>query len=237
MKKTTLVFCLTMAFSSLTVVASEKDIVTEDSTSTETPATAPKSSSYITGNIQFNDTKEFSGADQTATIEAGHFFDNGMVAYFELDAIDVAGFNDTQSNDAPFLTVGAEKRFYLDNGFWAGVGYQHLLKDADTFQYRPLFWLGYNFDNGLTITNRTRFQIDGTGEGEDDVRLDNAIGYQFSNAPIFAKYSNLWLLDASKMDHEVRVTWTRNGFQPYVEYRNQFGNSNNVLAIGGTIAW
>jgi hypothetical protein len=52
------------------------------------------------------------------------------------------------------------------------------------------------------------------------------------------------------MEHELRATWTRDGVQPYIEYRNQedgandwsntgtpaagAGHSNNVLVVGAS---
>jgi hypothetical protein len=36
------------------------------------------------------------------------------------------------------------------------------------------------------------------------------------------------------MDHELRATWTRQGVQPYFEYRNQADNENNAFVFGAS---
>ncbi len=47
-------------------------------------------------------------------------------------------------------------------------------------------------------------------------------------------YNNVYMIDAEVMDHELRATWTRNGVQPYFEFRNQGDNTNNAFVFGAS---
>ncbi len=99
--------------------------------------------------------------------------------------------------------------------------------------------IGYNFDNGVAISNRTRWHLDQTNAAgaEDDVRTDNAISYQMQSQPVQLKYNNVYMWDAKVMDHEVRATWTKAGVQPNVEWRNQADDANNALVLGASLGF
>lgn len=114
--------------------------------------------SYITGNVQHHSNPAFSGSRVTSTIEAGHTFattDRGALTVFaDIDGIKLG--NNAASNDAgPFLTLGFEQAYNINERLWVAAGYQHLLQDGDSIQARPLVKIGYHFDNGVSISNRT----------------------------------------------------------------------------------
>ncbi|MGF1719794.1 oligogalacturonate-specific porin KdgM family protein [Vibrio kyushuensis] len=197
-------------------------------------------SSYVTGNVQFH-SDDLHGSKATSTLEAGHTFDNqfgGLTVYTEFDGIQlgelttertVANSNGSSSN--PYVTVGGEQSFSINDNLWVAAGYQHLIHEGDTVQYRPLVKIGYNFDNGISISNRTRAHID-EGDAKTDYRMDNRIAYTI-NEDVAVSYNNVYVIanneswDGSSfkkqdgMDHELRATWTRKGVQPYAEYRSQ----------------
>ncbi|GAL26905.1 hypothetical protein JCM19239_7455 [Vibrio variabilis] len=191
-------------------------------------------SSYVTGNVQFHDTY-LQGSKATSTLEAGHTFDSNTTLLVEFDAIPLGDVKDTD-RPLPFTTLGVEQVFSVTDNFWLAAGYHHLVQGGDTVQYRPLIKIGYNFDNGLSLSNRTRMhinnQLDGQARKSDtDVRLDNKIAYQFADQPIALSYNNVYVVAGDKdasgndkvntMDHELRATWTREGVQPYFEFRSQ----------------
>ncbi|ELU06506.1 hypothetical protein CAPTEDRAFT_192255 [Capitella teleta] len=196
--------------------------------------------SYITGNVQHHSNPEFSGSRVTSTIEAGHTFATtdrgGLTVLTEIDGIKLG--NNAESTDAgPFLTLGFEQAYNINERLWVAAGYQHVLRDGDSISARPLVKIGYHFDNGVSISNRTRVHLDQTDADQDDVRTDNAISYQLPAHPVQVKYNNVYLWDKEEMDHEFRATWTRNGVQPYAEWRNQGDRANNAMVLGATVSF
>ncbi|GLS90875.1 porin [Psychromonas marina] len=195
--------------------------------------------SYITGNLQRHDSN-MHGSSMTSTLEAGHTFTTGTTLLVEFDGIQVGDLK-TDENAPAYITLGAEQAFNVTNDFWVAVGYHYLSANGNAVQHRPLFKLGYNFDNGISISNRTRFHIDAV-DNNDDTRMDNAIAYAIPSQPIAVKYNNVYMIDSEAMDHELRATWTRAGVQPYVEYRSQGNNvdnqdANNAFVIGASYAF
>ncbi|PKG38211.1 oligogalacturonate-specific porin KdgM family protein [Psychromonas sp. Urea-02u-13] len=229
-------------------------------TDTEVPQ-EPAGTTYVTGNIQMHDRKDFNGSDITSTLEAGHTFTTGTTILMEIDGVQLGstdyGTDGADSSASAYTTLGVEQSFNINENLWVAAGYHHLLHDGEVFQYRPLVKIGYNFDNGLSISNRTRMQIAGDGAksdagsdyDKDQLRFDNRIAYAFSDAPVAVSYNNVYYInDAANsrntMEHELRATWSRNGVQPYVEYRNQedgakdgYGHNNNVLVVGASYAF
>jgi hypothetical protein len=193
-------------------------------------------SSYVTGNVQFHDSY-LQGAKQTSTLEAGHTFDSNTTLLVEIDAIPLGDVRDAD-RPLPFTTLGAEQVFNINDNFWVAAGYHHLIQAGETFQYRPLIKIGYNFDNGISLSNRTRHHIQADDVRKDETRLDNKIAYSFQDQPLAVSYNNIYVIkqgDAdNSMDHELRATWTRSGVQPYIEYRNQANNENNALVFGAS---
>ena len=249
MKKSTL--ALALACSSLTLSP-----LAFANTDTEVPQEAA-GSSYVTGNVQMHDRADFNGSDVTSTIEAGHTFTTGTTLLVEFDGIQLGstdfGADGADSSASAYTTLGIEQSFSVNDNLWVAAGYHHLLHDGEVVQYRPLVKIGYNFDNGLSISNRTRMQIQandaikaGVDVTNDQVRLDNNIAYQFKDMPVNVKYNNVYYVNDgvnndNSMEHELRATWTRAGVQPYVEYRNQEssaksnpGHNNNVLVVGAS---
>ena len=189
-------------------------------------------SSYVTGNLQFH-SDDIHGSDLTSTLEAGHTFDNslgGLTLYTEIDAIQLG---EISRIDSAYWTLGGEQSFNINDNFWVAAGYQHLLHQGESFQYRPLVKIGYNFDNGIQISNRTRAHIDAIGDADTDYRMDNRIAYA-PNDELALSYNNVYMIEGESMDHELRATWTRKGVQPYFEYRNQADNANNALVFGAS---
>lgn len=250
MKKTTLaIVCSSLLATSYAFADAETEVPQE-----------PGGTTYFTGNIQSHSREDFNGSDVTSTIEAGHTFKTGTTILMEIDGIQLGNTNYGASGEqgssaaSAYTTLGLEQAFNLTEKLWVAAGYHHLLHDGGVVQYRPLVKIGYNFDNGISISNRTRAQIqanDATPQENtnDQVRLDNNIAYAFSNAPVTLKYNNVYYFNdgADKddsMEHEFRATWTRAGVQPYLEYRNQEssakvnpGSNNNVFLIGASYAF
>ncbi|MCK6262626.1 porin [Vibrio sp. ZSDE26] len=192
-------------------------------------------SSYVTGNVQFH-SDDLHGSDATSTLEAGHTFDNsfgGFTVYAEIDGIQLGDLAVEGANGPAYLTVGGEQSFSINDNLWVAAGYQNVSVTGETIQYRPLVKIGYNFDNGIAISNRTRAHIDAVGDDKTDYRMDNRIGYSV-NEDLAVSYNNVYMIDAEVMDHELRATWTRNGVQPYFEYRNQADNENNAFVFGAS---
>ncbi|WP_022941712.1 oligogalacturonate-specific porin KdgM family protein [Psychromonas hadalis] len=228
-------------------------------TDTEVPV-GLSGTSYITGNVQLHDRNDFNGSDVTSTLEAGHTFTTGTTILVEFDGIqlgDTTNESKGQFASPTYTTLGVEQSFSINENLWIAAGYHHLLHNGETVQYRPLVKIGYNFDNGISISNRTRMQIqanDNINDAGDDLtndqlRFDNNIAYQFQDMPVNVKYNNVYYVNDgvdndNSMEHELRATWTRNGVQPYVEYRNQAssaktdpGHNNNVLVVGASYAF
>ncbi len=223
-----------------------------------TPVVFAASSSYVTGNVQMHDRKDFNGSDYTSTLETGHTFAKGTTLLVEFDAIQLGATNygtDKSSTASPaWITIGLEQAYNFNKNFWVAVGYHHLLHNGYSVQYRPLAKIGYHFDNGISIANRTRRQIQRKNaipeaNTNDQWRFDDTISYAFSTQPIKLSYNNVYYINdgANKrntMEHELRTTWSRNGVQPYIEYRNQqdgakknYGHNNNVLVLGATLGF
>ncbi len=230
-----------------------------------TPMVFAAGSSYITGNIQIHDRTDFNGADTTSTLETGHTFDSGTTLLVEFDAIQLGQTTTSLNNEGittsgaspAYITIGVEQMFNLSNKLWVAAGYHQLLHDGKATEYRPLVKIGYNFSNGISISNRTRYQIqayddiaeNGQDITNDKIRFDNNIAYSFTDLALNIKYNNVFYINEgdtkrNSMEHELRATWTRNGVQPYVEYRNQqdsvkdtYGHNNNVLVMGATYAF
>lgn len=204
-------------------------------------STAFAGSSYVTGNVQLHsDADKMHGSDVTSTLEAGHTFDNqmgGFTVYTEFDGIqlgEIEEVNGQSMQDEVYVTVGGEQSFQITDNLWVAAGYQHLFHEGESLQYRPLVKIGYNFDNGLSISNRTRAHIDATDADNDtDFRMDNRIAYTV-NEDLALSYNNVYMIDAEVMDHELRATWTRNGVQPYFEFRNQGDSTNNAFVFGAS---
>jgi hypothetical protein len=211
---------------------------------------------YMTGNLQSHSREDFNGSDVTSTIEAGHTFTTGTTILMEIDGIQLGstdyGTDGADSSASAYTTLGIEQAYNLNESLWIAAGYHHLLHDGEVVQYRPLVKIGYNFDNGISISNRTRAQIAEEDMGEntnDQLRFDNNIAYKFSDAPVTLKYNNVYYINDAEnkdnsMEHEFRATWTRSGVQPYVEYRNQEssatsnpGSNNNVFLVGASYAF
>ncbi|WP_028863096.1 porin [Psychromonas aquimarina] len=221
-------------------------------------APAAASTSYFNGNVQFHDSN-LHGSKSTSTVEVGHNFDSGTRVLMEIDSIPIGSVE--SSAPLPVVTLGLEQKLDISSNFWASVGYHNLVQAGETIQYRPLIKLGYNFDNGISLYHRTRAHIyadvDGQLQSADsDFRFDNAVSYKFTDADFLLSYKNIYVAKGSEdafrndkvntMDHEVRVTWTRSGAQPFIEWRNQAnglenadGSSavNNALVIGFGYVW
>lgn len=237
MKKLTLALACSSFAIAPAVFAEEAEVVT-----------SAAGSSYITGNVQMHDRKDFHGSAVTSTIEAGHTFRTGTTVLVEFDNIHLGDnpSNGVNANSPVYTTLGIEQSYrfdsnsFLGDGLWIAGGYHHVLADGDSIQYRPLIKIGYDFDNGISISNRTRWHLDANnGSKLDDVRMDNAIAYTFKDMPLSVKYNNVYMLDSEGLDHEFRATWTRNGVQPYAEYRYQGSNldgvtPNNAFVIGAS---
>ncbi|NVD07227.1 porin [Vibrio sp. JPW-9-11-11] len=191
-------------------------------------STAFAGSSYVTGNVQFH--SENKNPDVTSTLEAGHTFETGTTLLTEFDGISLGSYEDATSKATPYVTLGIEQSYSINDNLWVAAGYHHLLNDGETVQYRPLVKIGYNFDNGLAISNRTRYHDMKEGSN-DQVRFDNRIGYTVADMPLVLGYNNVYVRsDESEntMDHEFRATWTREGVQPYFELRSQGHGAKNA---------
>ncbi|WP_047049679.1 oligogalacturonate-specific porin KdgM family protein [Vibrio mexicanus] len=197
-------------------------------------------SSYVTGNLQLH-TDDLHGSDMTSTLEAGHTFDfdfGGLTVYTEIDGIQLGELAVPGERNSVGWTIGGEQAYNINDNLWVAAGYQHLLVEGEAFQYRPLVKIGYNFDNGVSISNRTRAHIYDDSELSTDVRLDTRIGYAV-NEELTLSYNNVYVIAGNEsfngttekkqdsMDHELRATWTRNGVQPYFEYRSQANGVKN----------
>ncbi|MEZ9708805.1 porin [Vibrio breoganii] len=187
-------------------------------------------SSYVTGNLQSHSDFEPS---VTSTIEAGHTFDIGTTVYAEIDGINLS--SDPAAN--PFITVGIEQSYDVYNATWLTLGYQHVIYEGDSLEYRPYARITHSIDDlGLTLSHRTRVQIPEDSDLDTEFRLDTSASYTF-NEDVSVSYNNIYLTEASYFEHELRATWTRNGVQPYVEYRNQGDNENNAFVVGATLVF
>ncbi|MED5503170.1 MAG: porin, partial [Pseudomonadota bacterium] len=64
-------------------------------------------------------------------------------------------------------------------------------------------------------------------DAKTDYRMDNRIGYAMNEDVTFS-YNNVYMIEAETMDHELRATWTRQGVQPYFEFRSQAHGAENA---------
>ncbi len=163
-------------------------------------------SSYIEGNIQFNSTYLYE-SKTTAKMEAGHTFDTDTTVRFKIEDIPIGQTPHSRhhhhdnvyyghSARAPLTTLGIEQKFQVSKNFWLGAGYEHLMQLGETMQYRPLFKIGYDFDEGVSLSHRTRVeayaQHDRLGYKPGiDYRFDNKIAYQLKSHPIKLHYNNV----------------------------------------------
>ncbi len=205
-------------------------------------------SSYITGNLQFHDS-ETSGVKNSSTIEVGHKFDTNTSIYMEVDAIPLSN-PVLEDGVLPYITFGIEQAYDITDKLWVAAGYQHVISDWKTLQYRPLLKIGYDFENNVSLSSRVRFGIQEDRNLDDQVRFDNTIAYEFKDYPIRLAYNNIFVMSGGEsdntMDHEFRATWTRKGIQPYVEFRSQahsfegdYGNDalNKAYVIGASLSF
>jgi opacity protein-like surface antigen len=215
----------------------------------------PAGTTYVTGNVQYHDSN-MHGTNGTSTVEAGHTFKTGTTVLVELDGIQLGTLQGTTENSPAAMTLGLEQSYNINDSLWIAAGYHNVTVNGETVQYRPLVKIGYNFDNGISISNRTRMQIQandsyndaGSDITNDQLRFDNNIAYQFQDMPVNVKYNNVYYVNDgvekdNSMEHEFRATWTRSGVQPYAEYRNQESSAkmnpghNNVLVVGASYAF
>ncbi|USD64628.1 oligogalacturonate-specific porin KdgM family protein [Vibrio sp. SCSIO 43136] len=192
-------------------------------------------SSYVTGNVQFH--SENKNPNVTSTLEAGHTFSTGTTLLTEFDGISLGSYEDptvkSTEGVTPHITLGVEQSYAFNDNLWVAAGYHHLMNNGETVQHRPLVKIGYNFDNGIAISNRTRYHDIKEGDN-NQWRFDNRIGYALPDADVALAYNNVYVINTEAnskdtMDHELRATWTREGVQPYFELRSQgHGGDNNV---------
>ena len=186
--------------------------------------------SYVTGNVIGNTEN-----DTSYTLEAGHTFSTGTTLLVE-----VAGSLHEGVRSVTDTTFGIEQMAYTNGGLWTAVGYHDVSLDGsatdDEGQRRPLVKIGYNFDNGLFVSNRTRFHYNvGTSEWKE-VRYDNAIGFNMDNGiQLKLNLVNVQNLDdnqSSSYDTEWRITkndFMDTGIAPYFELRVQnMAEANNA---------
>ncbi len=196
------------------------------------PAVFADGSSYITGNIKHNTER-----NTETTIEVGHTFATGTTVLME-----VAGELEKNHRTVTDTTFGIEQAFNITDGLWAAVGYHNLSLDgsaydsAESGQHRPLVKIGYNFENGIAISNRTRAHYMVT-DGSDylgEVRYDNNIAYTFENGIQLKAnwiYNQRDMADADKgqndrssSNYEYRITQNNfmdTGIAPYFELRDE----------------
>lgn len=230
--------------------------------STEGTASAPaekSGSSYITGNLQHNTER----ATQS-TVEVGHTFSSNTTILAE-----VANKLENGVRSVSDTTLGIEQSFNITENFWVAAGYHNLSLDGstsnETGQHRPLVKIGYDFDNGISLSNRTRAHYSLAGNaGEDhlkEIRYDTNIAYTFDN-DIQIKAN--WIrnqrdfvdtakhgLDSNKSSDNFEFRITQNnafnsGIAPYFEIRdedtgsatNGVSNKRNVgIVLGASYAF
>ncbi|MEZ8102987.1 oligogalacturonate-specific porin KdgM family protein [Vibrio bivalvicida] len=208
-----------------------KKLLTLSALSLAFASTAYAGSSYVTGNVQFH--SENKNPNATSTLEAGHTFDTGTTLLTEFDGISIGSyegeFNEGKGT-TPYITLGIEQSYSINDNLWVAAGYHHLLNNGETVQNRPLVKVGYNFDNGLALSNRTRYH-NVKNSDNDQLRFDNRIGYAVGDMPLTLAYNNVYVRSdeaENTMDHEFRATWTREGVQPYFELRSQGHGAKNL---------
>lgn len=163
-----------------------------------------------------------------------HSFSNGIGFY--IDASIKSGGVDGEK-DKVFSDV-------VNNAIEMGLSYNHKINNnitlqpglifetvADTSIYKPYLKAQYNFDNGLYIAGRYRFDYARkTKQGVDDEktnRFDTFIGYKYSKYKVEYDYTQMYS-DAIKYDnkkrnyeHNVFFSYQLNDtFTPYIEVGN-----------------
>ncbi|CAM7968077.1 oligogalacturonate-specific porin KdgM family protein [Morganella morganii] len=163
-----------------------------------------------------------------------HSFSNGIGFY--IDASIKSGGVDGEK-DKVFSDV-------VNNAIEMGLSYNHKINNnitlqpglifetvTDTSIYKPYLKAQYNFDNGLYIAGRYRFDYARkTKQGVDDEktnRFDTFIGYKYSKYKVEYDYTQMYS-DAIKYDnkkrnyeHNVFFSYQLNDtFTPYIEVGN-----------------
>ncbi len=163
-----------------------------------------------------------------------HSFSNGIGFY--IDASIKSGGVDGEK-DKVFSDV-------FNNAIEMGLSYNHKINNnitlqpglifetvTDTSIYKPYLKAQYNFDNGLYIAGRYRFDYARkTKQGVDDEktnRFDTFIGYKYSKYKVEYDYTQMYS-DAIKYDnkkrnyeHNVFFSYQLNDtFTPYIEVGN-----------------
>ncbi len=163
-----------------------------------------------------------------------HSFSNGIGFY--IDASIKSGGVDGEK-DKVFSDV-------VNNAIEMGLSYNHKINNnitlqpglifetvTDTSIYKPYLKAQYNFDNGLYIAGRYRFDYARkTKQGVDDEktnRFDTFIGYKYSKYKVEYDYTQMYS-DAIKHDnkkrnyeHNVFFSYQLNDtFTPYIEVGN-----------------
>lgn len=163
-----------------------------------------------------------------------HSFSNGIGFY--IDASIKSGGVDGEK-DKVFSDV-------VNNAIEMGLSYNHKINNnitlqpglifetvTDTSIYKPYLKAQYNFDNGLNVAGRYRFDYARkTKQGVDDEktnRFDTFIGYKYSKYKVEYDYTQMYS-DAIKYDnkkrnyeHNVSFSYQLNDtFTPYIEVGN-----------------
>ncbi|HHN8377331.1 TPA: oligogalacturonate-specific porin KdgM family protein [Morganella morganii] len=163
-----------------------------------------------------------------------HSFSNGIGFY--IDASIKSGGVDGEK-DKVFSDV-------VNNAIEMGLSYNHKINNNITLQpglifetvtntsiYKPYLKAQYNFDNGLYVAGRYRFDYARkTKQGVDDEktnRFDTFIGYKYSKYKVEYDYTQMYS-DAIKYDnkkrnyeHNVSFSYQLNDiFTPYIEVGN-----------------
>ncbi|MGL4213606.1 MAG: oligogalacturonate-specific porin KdgM family protein [Morganella morganii] len=163
-----------------------------------------------------------------------HSFSNGIGFY--IDASIKSGGVDGEK-DKVFSDV-------VNNAIEMGLSYNHKINNnitlqpglifetvTDTSIYKPYLKAQYNFDNGLYVAGRYRFDYARkTKQGVDDEktnRFDTFIGYKYSKYKVEYDYTQMYS-DAIKYDnkkrnyeHNVSFSYQLNDtFTPYIEVGN-----------------
>ncbi|HCT9737626.1 TPA: hypothetical protein OUD13_001838 [Morganella morganii] len=163
-----------------------------------------------------------------------HSFSNGIGFY--IDASIKSGGVDGEKGKV-FSDV-------VNNAIEMGLSYNHKINNnitlqpglifetvTDTSIYKPYLKAQYNFDNGLYVAGRYRFDYARkTKQGVDDEktnRFDTFIGYKYSKYKVEYDYTQMYS-DAIKYDnkkrnyeHNVSFSYQLNDtFTPYIEVGN-----------------
>ncbi|MEM8400400.1 oligogalacturonate-specific porin KdgM family protein [Morganella morganii] len=163
-----------------------------------------------------------------------HSFSNGIGFYIDasIKSVGVDGEKDKVFSDV------------VTNAIEMGLSYNHKINNnitlqpglifetvTDTSIYKPYLKAQYNFDNGLYVAGRYRFDYARkTKQGVDDEktnRFDTFIGYKYSKYKVEYDYTQMYS-DAIKYDnkkrnyeHNVSFSYQLNDiFTPYIEVGN-----------------